>query len=54
MSDKVRIEINRSTREAMKGMGNMGDTYDSLIIEMIRVYFVANHKTETDDTDNGA
>ena len=38
MADKVRIEINRSTREAMNNTGRKGDTYDSLIIDMIRVY----------------
>lgn len=38
MSDKVRIEINTYTREAIKNVGKMGDTYDTLINEMIRVY----------------
>ena len=38
--DKVRIEINRSTRDALKDVGNMGDTYDILLCKMIDTYKV--------------
>lgn len=59
MTSNTQVRISTDTRDALKDVGKMGDTYDSLIIEMIRVYrtyieFVANHKTETDDTDDGA
>lgn len=57
--DKVRIEINRSTRDAIKDVGNMGDTYDILLCRMIDVYKwyttkIAERDAERDDPDVGA
>jgi hypothetical protein len=56
MSDKVRIEINRSTREAMNETGKKGDTYDTLICEMVRVYdmyisAIKKNNNKSDDMD---
>ena len=38
MSDKTTIQIRTETRDALKEIGNMGDTYDHLIQEMIYLY----------------
>jgi len=40
MNNKVRIEIDRDVRESLKDMGRIGDTYNTLLTEMIRVYTV--------------
>lgn len=55
MADKVRIEINRSTREAMNGIGTQGDTYDSLIVAMIdqyKIYTTFKNKYDDDHLDD--
>lgn len=38
MPGKVRLEINVETRDAIKSLVGSGDTYDSLLMDMVRVY----------------
>jgi len=52
--DKVRIEINRSTRDAIKESGAMHDTYDTLLCEMCRVYALYKIATDKKRKDVGA
>ena len=51
MSGKVRIEINIDTRDAIKSAGKMGDTYDTMINEMVRVYIM--YQKAMDKPDDG-
>lgn len=32
------IELKKTTRDVLKGLGNKGDTYDSLVNKMIKEY----------------